>query len=71
MNARNKGYLSNEDYSEYLKLYGDFVAAKGQPQIKKKNVKHYKHYIRNQFITNNIIILFFICYSKTNYIYII
>ena len=46
VNARNKADLSNEDYSEYLEFYGDFVSAKGQPQIKTKKVNHYKHYVR-------------------------
>ena len=36
VNARNKGNLSDDDHSEYLKLYDDFVAAKGRPKIKKE-----------------------------------
>jgi len=39
VNARNKGNLSNEDWSEYLKLYDDFLAAKGKPQIKKEKLQ--------------------------------
>ena len=41
-NARNKRNLSDEDWSEYLKLYDDWVAAKGQPQIKKEKLKGLK-----------------------------
>ena len=42
VNAKNKGNLSNEDWSEYLKLYDDFVAAKGKPQIKKEKLQGLK-----------------------------
>ena len=36
INARNKNNLSDTDWSEYLKLYDDFVAAKGDKKQKKK-----------------------------------
>ena len=39
VNARNKNNLSDADWSEYLKLYDDFVEAKGKPQIKKEKLK--------------------------------
>ena len=42
LNSRNEGNLSDEDYSEYLKLYDDFVAAKGKPSIKKEKLKGLK-----------------------------
>ena len=42
LNARNKGNLSDEDYSEYLKLYDDWVAGKGKQQIKKEKLKGLK-----------------------------
>ena len=61
LNARNKNVLSNEDYSEYLKLYDDWVAAKGKPELKKEKLKGLRDYIKKQFIENNYFnFLFFI-----------
>ena len=37
INARNQNNLSNEDYSEYLKSYDSWVAAKGDKTTKKIN----------------------------------
>ena len=39
LNARNKGKLSNDDYSEYLKLYDSWVSAKGNKTAKKYKLK--------------------------------
>ena len=38
INARNKNNLSDTDWSEYLKLYDDFVAAKGDKTTKKEKL---------------------------------
>ena len=39
LNAKNKCNLSNNNYSEYLKLYNIWKSAKGTPQIKKEKCK--------------------------------
>ena len=39
LNARNKGKLSNDDYSEYLKLYDSWVSAKGNKTAKKEKLE--------------------------------
>ena len=39
LEARNKGKLSNEDYSEYLKLYDSWTSLKGNKQAKKEKLE--------------------------------
>ena len=39
LEARNRGKLSNEDYSEYLKLYDSWTSAKGNKQAKKEKLE--------------------------------